>query len=112
MEYVAYCGLLCNECPIFIATAENDEQAKERLARECSNEDVQFLKDDMNCYGCFWEGNRNSKMCGNCAMRNCAEAKGVENCGYCGDYPCSHIETYVPEGLENRKKLESISKLR
>jgi hypothetical protein len=32
MEYISYCGLLCNECPVFIATAENNEKLKEQLA--------------------------------------------------------------------------------
>jgi len=112
MEYISYCGLLCNECPVFIATAENDEQAKEKLAGEFSGERMQFTKDDMNCYGCFHKDTKNSKMCGGCEIRICAEGKGVKNCGYCSDYPCHYIDTYVLEGSENRARLDSISKLR
>lgn len=26
MEYISYCGLLCNECPIYIATKNNDNE--------------------------------------------------------------------------------------
>lgn len=42
MSYIAYCGLLCDECPIYIATRNNDTQAKERLAAECSTADMTF----------------------------------------------------------------------
>jgi hypothetical protein len=112
MGYISYCGLLCNECPIFIATVEKNELEKEKLAREYSTDSCQFSKEDMNCYGCFWEENKNSKMCGNCAIRICAEVKGVKNCGYCSEYPCSHIDTHVPEGSENRQRLDGINKIR
>lgn len=112
MEYISYCGLLCNECPVFIATAENNEELKEKLAKDYSNENCQFLKEDMNCYGCFSEKTGNSKMCVNCNIRNCADSKKVKNCSYCYEYPCSHIDTYVREGSENRKRLDNISKNR
>jgi len=110
MEYISYCGLLCNECPIFIATAENNEQAKERIAKEFSGERMQFTKEDMNCYGCFHEETKNNKMCGGCEIRICAEDKDVENCGCCSDYPCDHVETYAEAGSDNRNRLDSISK--
>jgi len=94
---------------VFIATAENDEQEKEKIALEYSSEGMQFSKEDMICYGCFHEETKNSKMCGGCEIRICAEAKGVKNCGYCKDYPCSHINTYVLGGSDNRNRLDRIS---
>ena len=108
VEYISYCGILCNECPVFVATAGNDGKMKAKLAKEYSNERNQFSIEDMKCYGCFWEGNKASKMCGGCEIRNCAEPKGVKNCGYCNDYPCSQINSHVPEGSENRNRLDAI----
>ena len=108
MEYISYCGILCNECPVYIATARNDEQMKAQLAKEYSSERVQFLIADINCYGCFWEGNNCSKMCGNCEIRNCAKTKEVKNCGYCGDYPCLSITSHLPEDSKNRQRLDKI----
>lgn len=32
---MAYCGLLCHECPLFIATRNNDLQAKEKAVDNC-----------------------------------------------------------------------------
>jgi len=108
MEYISYCGLLCNECPIYIATAQNDNLTKAKLAKEYSSESSQFSIQDINCYGCFSETNKLSKICGNCEIRNCAEVKGVKNCGYCKEYPCSNIEAHVHSGSENRKRLDRI----
>ena len=108
MEYISYCGLLCNECQVYIATARNDEQMKAKLAKEYSGERNQFSIKDINCYGCFWEGNKTSKMCGGCEIRNCAEEKEVKNCAYCGDYPCRYITSHLPEGSDNRKRLDKI----
>jgi len=97
---------------VYIATAEDDEQAKEKIAIEFSGGRMQFSKEDMNCYGCFHEETKNSKMCGGCEIRICGEDKGVKNCAYCGDYPCSKINTYVAEGSGNRIRLDGISKVR
>ena len=108
MEYISYCGLLCNECPVFIATAENDEAAKERIAKEFSGERMQFTKEDMNCYGCFHEETVKSKMCGGCEIRICASGKEVKNCAHCTDYPCDYINTYAKAGSENRERLDGI----
>jgi len=108
MEYVSYCGLLCNECPVYIATAQNDNLMKAKLAKEYSSESSQFSAHDINCCGCFSETNKLSKICSNCEIRNCAEAKEVKNCGHCDNYPCRYIHSHVPEGSENRKRLDHI----
>lgn len=108
MEYIAYCGLLCNECPVYIATKENNDSLKEKLATDYSNENMKFSKEDMNCLGCRELSTKDSKMCGICTIRNCAEKKKVGNCGYCSDYPCSEINTYVGDESENRSRLDKI----
>ena len=112
MNYIAYCGLLCHECPLFIATKNNDVQAKEKLAVECSNEDTTFAAEDMTCEGCFWDKNDNSKMCGDCEIRKCAKGKAVDNCGMCTVYPCEIIEKRLPTDSENRVRLDKISHCR
>ncbi len=110
MEYISYCGLLFNQCPVFIATVENNEQVKDQLARGYTSDKCQFSREDMNCFGCFSEKSKDSKMCGNCTIRNCAKNQRVKNCGYCNEYPCDYIKTHVREGSENRKRLDDIKK--
>lgn len=109
MSYISYCGLLCEECPIYIATKNNDLKAKEKLAVECSTENITFTAEDMTCHGCFWGKNDNSKMCGDCEIRNCAKDKGVENCGVCPMYPCEITERRVPADSESRTRLDKLA---
>ena len=110
MSYISYCGLLCNECPLYIATKNNDLQAKERLAVECSTEAITFTAEDMTCEGCFCHKNDRSKMCGDCEIRKCAKNKAVENCGLCSEYPCEIVERRLPVDSENRVRLDEISR--
>ena len=110
MEYMAYCGLLCNECPVYIATETKDEETRARLAEEYSGNHIRFSAEDINCHGCFHEETGYSKICASCEIRNCARPKGLRNCGYCADYPCTFIESHVPEGLENRALLDRLKK--
>ena len=112
MSYISYCGLLCNECPLYIATKNNDLQAKERLAVECSTESITFTAEDMTCEGCFCEKNDRSIMCGDCENRKCAKNKAVENCGLCSEYPCEIVERRLPVDSENRVRLDEISRCR
>ncbi len=109
MSYIAYCGLLCYECPLYIATKNNDLQAKKKLAIGCSTESTTFTADDMTCEGCFWSKNDSSKMCGDCEIRKCAKNKTVDNCGVCSMYPCDIIEKRLPIDSECRVRLEKIS---
>lgn len=112
MKYIAYCGLLCHECHLFIATKNNDLQAKEKLAIECSNENTIFTVDDMTCEGCFYDKNDGSKMFSDCEIRKCAKDKDVENCGVCFEYPCEIIERCLPIASECRIRLNKISHYR
>lgn len=109
MSYLSYCGMLCEECPIYIATKNNDMQAKEKLAKECSNKEIVFTAEDMTCEGCFWEKNDSTKMCGNCEIRNCARVKAVDNCGLCISYPCDIVERCIAKGCPNRDRLDAIA---
>jgi len=110
MEYMSYCGLLCNECPVYIATKNNDNEMKAKLAVDYSNEHCIFEQADMNCEGCFSIKDKNNKMCGGCKIRQCAITKNPEkNCALCNDYPCSILVEYCPVGCESRLRLDNIA---
>ena len=51
---------------------------KAKLAVDYSNENCKFEQADMNCEGCFSIKNSDSKMCGACKIRNCAEEKNYQ----------------------------------
>lgn len=62
---LAYCGLNCNECPIYLASVNNNTDEQIRLANEYSNDTCKFIKEDMYCLGCHSD-EVSKKMCGDC----------------------------------------------
>ena len=55
---LGYCGLNCEDCPVFIATANDDDALRQKTAQEWSKLYAEYLgKDlkleDVNCKG-FW----------------------------------------------------------
>ena len=81
MDYIAYCGLLCSECPVYIATKTNDTAMKITLASEYSNEHCSFAPEDMECEGCLSPKTD----------------------------PCKVIEEYVKKGCDSRIRLDKIA---
>lgn len=105
---IAFCGLKCQECPIYQATVTNDDALRVKLANDYSSDACKFEKDDINCYGCQSEKGISPKMCGGCEIRNCGIEKNLPHCAACNNYPCDHIERYVPQGCDNRILLDKL----
>ena len=87
-QIIAACGLVCTECPAFIATRTGDSPKLKALALEWygKDDDATFCL----CDGCLTEGRKNHH-CQECGVRNCALARGVTNCAYCSDYGCDTL---------------------
>ena len=105
---IAFCGLVCSDCPVYIATKTNNEELKRKLASEYSTDTCKFVKEDMTCTGCHSMVGVNEKMCKECLIRKCGMSKNLSNCAECNEYPCHHIESYVPAGSDNRKMLDQL----
>ena len=88
---VAFCGLLCNECPAFNAKKTDDDELRKKTVGEWSSDDFPLNLEDINCDGCITEG-QVFKHCTVCEVRKCGSEKGVVNCAYCADYPCGKLE--------------------
>jgi hypothetical protein len=53
-EMVAYCGLVCTECPTYQATQKNDNNARAKIAEAWSKQfKVNLKAEDINCDGCL-----------------------------------------------------------
>ncbi len=46
---LAYCGLNCGECLIYLVTINNNEKEQIRLVKEYSTDTCIFSKEDMFC---------------------------------------------------------------
>lgn len=91
---LAYCGLLCNRCPAYIATQTGDRDLLRGTAVRWSSDQFKIEPEDILCDGCFGRGARITKFCSMCGVRACAIGRAVVNCGVCADYPCERLEQH------------------
>ncbi|RLC46801.1 MAG: hypothetical protein DRH57_05360 [Candidatus Cloacimonadota bacterium] len=107
-KMIAYCGIVCTDCPAYIATKTNSEVKAQETANMWSNQfGVKFVIDDVWCDGCLVEG-RKCSHCADCKIRSCAISKELENCAYCDDYPCNKLDKFLNFVPNAKKTLEKI----
>ncbi|MBN1653322.1 MAG: DUF3795 domain-containing protein [Deltaproteobacteria bacterium] len=105
---IAYCGLICTDCPAYLATKENDVGKAKQTAKQWSLAyNVQVKVEDVWCDGCLVEGKKCAH-CGRCEIRACAIEQRVENCGLCAEYPCERIEAFFKVAPAAPKTLDSL----
>lgn len=108
-KIIAYCGLICNNCPAFIATKNNDENEKKKLAAEWTRDDYEVKPEDINCHGCGRGSEKVFKFCRECEIRRCGIERDIENCAHCENYPCDKLNVPFEGTPENKKILDEIS---
>jgi len=112
---VAYCGLVCTDCPAYIATRDNDEDLLRRTAESWSAPGREVRPDDIRCEGCLGSGHRMTTFCSACRVRHCAVGNGLENCGRCDDYACATLREhwrFINATDEARPVLDAIHRAR
>ena len=108
-EIVAYCGLVCNECPAYEATQRNDNDARAKVAEEWSRQfHHNFKAEDINCGGCLAVGEVQFGYCSMCDIRKCGSDRKVLNCAYCVEYPCAKLKDFHTKVAEAKAKLDAI----
>lgn len=104
---MAYCGLVCTECPAYKGTQADDTDLLERTARmwsEAFGEEIPA--DSILCDGCKNEGGRRAHFCSICKVRACNLERGFGSCGACPDYVCPKLEDFFKMAPEARSNLE------
>jgi len=105
---LAYCGLNCNECPIYLASVSKNTDEQIRLANEYSTETGRFSKEDMYCLGCHSD-TVSQKMCGDCEIRLCGTKKSYESCAKCDEFPCPILEKNLGANSDNLNTLKQLA---
>ncbi len=109
---IAFCGLSCQACPIYLATRQTDRRTQARLradiVRQCQEQyHLNFtLEDITDCDGCRTAGGRLFSACKSCPIRQCAIKKGLESCAYCSQYACASLEEFFKSDAEARTRLD------
>ncbi len=85
-QYIAYCGLDCETCDARIATINNDDALREKVAGLWSElNGVQITPEMINCTGCRIEGVKTPYCESLCQIRRCAREREVQTCGSCSE---------------------------
>ena len=117
-ERIAYCGLMCEGCPIQWATHEDDagKQAKMRAAivRICweGHDPILPTEECVSCDGCRTEGGTLFGGCGGCHFRACARGKKIESCAFCEEFACGELRKFFASNPDARSRLEVIRSAR
>lgn len=107
---IAFCGLDCESCETRIATMNNDNNMRERIAKKWSElNNVTILPSQINCLGCRSEKTRSPYCDFMCKIRPCALEKKLHSCAECDDIDkCKNLKQITdntPTALDNLKGL-------
>lgn len=106
---IGYCGLVCTDCPAYIATQADDRSALREVAAQWSKEfNATLTADDCVCDGCLTTTGRQIAYCSECKVRACAAEKNVRNCAHCSDYPCQTLNEFLAMAPAAKSTLEEI----
>jgi len=106
---IAYCGLVCSECPAYVATQADDSEALQRVAAEWGKEtNTPLTAADCLCDGCLSDSDRLFGYCSKCKMRACAMERGMVTCAHCDDYGCEKITGFLEHAPDAKTMLEQI----
>jgi hypothetical protein len=113
-KIVAYCGLVCTDCPAYVATQADDRAALERVAAQWREEynAPHITVESVICDGCLTDDGRKCSHCAECDIRACGVARGVANCAHCADYArqggCEKLEGFFGFVPDARAVLDEI----
>jgi hypothetical protein len=109
-KIIAYCGLVCSECPAYLATKNDDDALRESTAEKWSEMYKSDIRpENINCNGCTTPGKK-IQHCNECEMRLCGIAKKVKNCGWCAEYPCAKVKEFLKWVPDAKKVLDAEKK--
>lgn len=107
-DYIAYCGLNCETCEARLATVNNDDKLRAKVAKEWSElNKVEITPEMINCTGCRIPGVKFAYCASMCSIRKCAREKQFETCGSCPEMKsCDKVGAIIGNNLEAKKRLE------
>jgi hypothetical protein len=103
LEEVTFCGLYCGLCANRRRISQQAATLRETLRKEGYDRGYFDIPGLEEVFATFWEGlNRLADTscpgcragggCPGCAIRSCAQERGMTTCPLCPDYPCPRLE--------------------
>jgi len=106
-KFIAYCGLNCEACDARIATINDDDELREKVAKKWSElNGVEITAEMINCVGCRIDGVKTPYCDSLCPIRQCA----LNRYETCGD--CDKLKTCEKVGLIIKSNSEALHNLK
>lgn len=106
-ELIGFCGLDCEKCEARIATLNNDDGLRRKVAAEWSElNGVEITPGMINCEGCRVDGKKTPYCDLLCPIRQCALKKSIETCAGCEEMKsCGKLGQITENSAEARENL-------
>ena len=111
-DLIAYCGLDCEACEARLATMNDDDALRRKVAKLWSElNGVEITPDMIHCTGCRVAGVKTPYCDSLCPIRQCALAKKTETCGSCEEMEtCEKLGMILGNNADARRNLEAASR--
>ena len=108
-HFIAICGLDCESCEARLATINNDDTLRRKVAKLWSElNGVEITPDMINCTGCRITGVKTPYCESLCPIRQCARGRKVETCGSCSEMDeCEKLGLITKNNAGALKNLKS-----
>ena len=110
-KVISACGRDCMTCDCYLATRSGNQEFKEKVAKEWSEEYGEGLTaDDIKCDGCNSGGDL-FIWCYSCPIRNCLISKKYESCAQCSKFPCilgRFLYSEAPQAVDYLEKIRLV----
>ncbi len=108
-DMIAFCGLNCSMCPMYIATQADDDAGRAKAAEMLEkNYGLTFKPEEINCDGCHTKNGRILGYCKSCKMRACGMEKELEHCGHCDEQPCEFLTEFHTFSPNAKKAFDAV----
>ncbi len=108
-KMIGYCGIICSDCPVLMATQKDDDAERRRVAEIFTRQyGKEYKPEDINCDGCISESPRIFSYCTLCEIRKCGREKKVTNCAYCSECPCGKLSELFSKYSKAKETLDEV----
>lgn len=100
---LAYCGLTCHTCPIYLATRQKNKKEQARMRAEIVKQCQEHygitykLEDITDCDGCNTEGERLFSSSRDCLIRKCARGRDLKTAPRALSMPANSLPPFSKE---------------
>lgn len=108
--FIACCGLDCEKCEARLATINNDDKLKKKVAEEWSKlNGIEITVEMINCEGCRVNGVKTVYCESLCPIRKCAMEKHFATCAECSEInACNELNAIISNNKKAGDNLKSI----